>query len=106
MTYNPRHIKLLTDEQLQSLKDKYDIELQKNKVLVKLKTRNHTVVHDINEAFSLRCDNRRVTINPKAMQMWQKHFKHYSLFDVQHAINQLAMDRINATPALVAAKLK
>ena len=48
MTYNPRHIKLLTDEQLQSLKDKYDVELQKNKVLVKSKIRNHTVVHDIN----------------------------------------------------------
>ena len=106
MTYNPRHIKLLTDEQLQMLKDKYDIKLQKNKVLVKSKTRNHTVMHDMNEAFSLRCDNRRVTINSKAMKMWQKHFKRYSLFDVQHAINQIAMDRINATPADVAAKLK
>lgn len=106
MTYNPRHIKLLTDEQLQLLKEKYDVEFQKNKVFVKLKTRNHTVMHDINEAFSLRCDNRRVTINPKAMQMWQKHFKRYSLFDVQHAINQLAIERINATPATVAEKLK
>jgi|SRR5690554_1298971 len=106
MTYNPRNIKLLTDEQLQSLKEKYDIELQKNKVFVKLKTRNHTVMHDMNEAFSLRCDDRRVTISPKAMQMWQKHFKRYSLFDVQHAINQLAMDRINATSTNVAAKLK
>lgn len=106
MTYNPRRIKLLTDKQLQMLKDKYDITLQKNKVLVKLKTRNHTVMHDINETFSLRCDNRRVTINPKAMQMWQKHFKRYSLFDVQHAINQLAIDRINATHTDVATKLK
>ena len=106
MTYNPRHIKLLTDRQLQMLKDKYDVTFQKNKVFVKLKTRNHTVMHDTNEAFSLRCDNRRVTINPKAMQMWQKHFKRHSLFDVQHAINQLAMDRINATSADVAAKLK
>lgn len=105
MTYNPRHIKLLTDEELQSLKEKYEVEFQKNKVFVKLKTRNHTVMHDINEAFTLRCDNRRVTINPKAMQMWQKHFEHTSLFDVQHAINQLAMDRINATPTTVAAKL-
>lgn len=106
MAYNPRHIKLLTDEQLQALKEKYDVEFQKNKVVIKLKTRNHTVMHDMNESFSLRCDNRRVTINPKAMQMWQKHFKRYSLFDVQHAINQLAMDRINATPTTVAAKLK
>ena len=106
MMYNPRRIKLLTEEQLQLLKDKYEIECQKNKVFVKLKTRNHTVMHEMNEAFSLRCDNRRVTINPKAMQMWQKHFKNYSLFDVQHAINELAIDRINATPATVAEKLK
>lgn len=106
MAYNPRHIKLLTDEQLRLLKEKYDVEFQKDKVFVKLKTRNHTVMHDMNEAFSLRCDNRRVTINPKAMHMWQKHFKRYSLFDVQHAINQLAIERINATPATVAVKLK
>ncbi len=106
MAFNPRHIKPLTDRQVQLLKDKYEVTLQKNKVFVKLKTRNHTVMHDMNEAFSLRCDNRRVTINPKAMQMWQKHFKRYSLFDVQNAINQLAIDRINATHTDVAAKLK
>lgn len=106
MTYNPRHIKLLTEEQLQSLKDKYEVEFQKNKVFVKLKTRNHTVMHDMNEAFSLRCDNRRVTINSKAIQMWQKYFKKHSVFDVQQAINELAIDRINATPTTVAAKLK
>lgn len=105
MTYNPRHIKLLTDTQLEELKAKYEIEYTKGNVLVKLKTRNHVVMHEVDSSFSLRCDNRRVTISPRAIKMWQKSFKKENLFDVLHAINELSIERLNATTKRVADKL-
>ncbi len=103
--YNPRRTKILSNAQLQELKNKYVIDFQKGQVLLTLTTRNHTVAHNINNTFSVRCDNRRFTVSSTTMKLWQKHFKLYNLFDVQHAINLLAIERSQMTPEIILKKL-
>lgn len=95
MPFNARNIKLLSKEQLQVLKDKYTITYEPGKVIVDLNTRTHTVIHNANKVFTLRCEDRRVTINPKSTRIWREYFKDtYALFDIQHAINLLTVKKM------------
>lgn len=97
MPFNRRNIKLLSKEQLQALKDKYTITYEPGKVIVDLNTRTHTVIHSADKAFTLRCEDRRVTINPKSIRIWQEYFKDdYTLFDIQHTINLLTVKKMVA----------
>jgi len=93
---NRRNIKLLDKDQLSYLKNKYIISIKAEKVCVELINRNQRTLHDMSEAFSVRSKNRRVTINPFAIEIWKENFyNEYTIFDVQNAINELIVEKQN-----------
>lgn len=87
------NIKLLTDEELAYLNDKYtfDLDLFGN-VVVGNRHYNRQTVHDANETFSLNTKVKKISFNPKIIELWKKLILEgtdCSLFDVKQAVTKL-----------------
>lgn len=93
MSKNPRHIKLLTDSELIEIKSKYAINRINDSVVVAVNTRNQTTIHKLGKKFNLRVNDRKFTISERALEYWTNDLQDCNLFDIQHAINKILVDR-------------
>ena len=83
-----RNIKVLNDDELNYIKNIYDFNLIDNFVVVKSKSYNRSVAHDINKAFKLNTKVRVFTVTTDAIDFWIKNLD-CNLIDVQNSINKL-----------------
>lgn len=97
MSKNPRRIKLLTDSELIEIKNKYAINRINGSVVVAVNTRNQTTIHKLGKKFNLRVNDRKFTISERALHYWSNELDDCNLFDIQHAINKLLIDRKSVT---------
>lgn len=87
------NIRLLTDAELAYLNDKYtfDIDMFGN-VVVGNRHYNRQTIHDANETFSLNTKVRKISFNPKIIELWKRltvEGVNCSLFDVKQAVTKL-----------------
>ena len=85
------NLSILSKDDLKYLNDTYEITIDDNQsmLFVKPKHYDRTVCHPTNRNFAINSKVKKVTITVEAIEIWKKHFKEYSLFDVQNAINTL-----------------
>ena len=89
---NKNNAKILTDEELAFLNNRYAFEVTDDTILVKIQNYNRVTAHPIGVTFALNTKVRKVDITPDAVKIWDAHFKDkWSLFEVQNAINILIM---------------
>lgn len=106
MSKNPRHTKLLTVNELIEIKEKYTITLIKDNVVVAVNTRNQTTIHKLGKKFNLRVNTRKFTITEVALKLWSNGLNEFNLFDIQHTINILLIERKEPTQENVKKLLK
>jgi hypothetical protein len=97
MTINPRRIKLLSTTELLEIKNKYNIKMIEDNLVVALNTRNQTTIHKLNKTLNLRVSDRKFTITTRAISLWQENLKYLNIFDIQHAINLLTVSKKDIT---------
>lgn len=85
------NIKLLTSEELEAFVKKYKFEVEGLFIWVEVVNFNRPTVHPKNESFSINCNNRKLTISPEAIELWEEHFKDKNLIEVQQAVNKLIL---------------
>lgn len=85
------NIRLLTKEELASFVDKYEFKVEGFFVWTTVKNFNRPTVHSINDSFSISCNDRKLTITPKAIELWMECFQDKHLVEVQQAINTLIL---------------
>ena len=83
------NLKLLSDEQLIEFKEKYTFQILDSLIVVRTSNFNRPTMHDKNKGFFITLNNRKLTITPEAINMWENNFPNTHLVDVQHAINRL-----------------
>lgn len=84
------NFKLITNEEIEYLNEKYSFDISGNKILVTPTGFNRVTAYDIDSAFRLNTKVRTVTISPEAIRYWiDKYQNKYSLFEVQNAISAL-----------------
>lgn len=90
---NPKNIKILTDDELRYLKEKYYFEITQSLdgskyIAVKTSTCNRKVLHDASKTFTINTAIKRVSITSEAVSYWQL-LPEYDLFTIQNTINIL-----------------
>ena len=81
---------ILTDAEIKYLKDKYEIKVNDDMILVKAKCYNRITYHHINDTIFLRTEDKRYSIQSDTVKMWKENFENdYSLVETQNAINIL-----------------
>lgn len=85
------NIRLLTSEELNVFLDKYSFTVKDNFIWVDVKGFNRLTLHPISKSFSISCNNRKITIIPEAIELWNNYFKDKHLIEVQQAINKLIL---------------
>ena len=89
------NIKVLSDRDVQTLEDKFDIVANEelNLLLVSLKKYNKTTAHKLDETVSLNVLGlRRITFSPKMIKLWIEMIKdgnNISLFKVHQLVATL-----------------
>lgn len=86
------HIKLLDEEKLNILKNKYLFDIEGNYILVKFNDLKRVTKHPITRPFHINAKGiRKVCFSMTAINIWKELFKEnlISLFEVQQAVNKL-----------------
>lgn len=83
------NLKLLSTEQLTTFKEKYNFQILDSLIVVRTSNFNRPTMHDKTKTFFIASNNRKLTITPEAIEMWEKYFSDRHLIDVQQAINKL-----------------
>lgn len=85
------NIHVLTKDELSYFKKNYKFTLKDDLVIVSsINHYKHSVVHQINEKFTISAKPCRITLNTQALSLWAKHYrKNFSPVEVQNAINKL-----------------
>lgn len=97
MMHNPRRIKLLSNDELIEIKQKYHINMIEDNIVVALTTRNQTTIHKPSKTLNLRVRSRKFTIAPTTISLWQNTLKHLNVFDIQHTVNMLTVNKKDIT---------
>lgn len=85
------NIKLLTDEQLTALKQKYSFSYKDGSVVVSIIGYNRVTKHPCTTSFSINSTVRKVTFTVEAIDIWRRLNFEWSLLDVQQAVNTLTV---------------
>ena len=94
-TYN---IKLLTENELNSFKDKYLIEkLDDDRLIVSCKNYERTTVHSTHKTFFLATNGRKINITENVITLWMNYFQNYHLVEIQNYANMLYLMYKNPT---------
>lgn len=84
------NIKVMTDDELQFLNNRYMFQVDGSQILVKIQNYDRVTAHPLDKGFSLNTRVRKVDITADAIKLWNDAFKsNYTLFEVQNAINIL-----------------
>ena len=85
------NVKLLTNEQLSTLKKEYSFTLENNKIFVKTTSLNRIVCHDATKSFHINTKLRKISFTLLAINIWKELYNEYvvNLIDVQQAVNTL-----------------
>lgn len=91
---NPKNIRILNNEEIDYLKERYIFELvdagEDVYVAVKTSTFHRKVLHDAKASFSINTPIKRITITPEAVNYW-KELQQYDLITIQNTINCLSI---------------
>ena len=87
------NIKLLTKEDRQFFKEKYEFSIKDNLILVKVKDYDRITAHNINEDFSISSKVRKIKVSKEATALWIEKFKdtNFNVIDIQNAMNALIL---------------
>lgn len=91
------NLKLLSDEQLIEFKEKYNFQILDSLIVVRTSNFNRPTMHEKTKSFFITLNNRKLTITPEAINMWETHFPNRHLVDIQHAVNRLFLMYQNPT---------
>lgn len=95
------NIHILDDDKLTQFEEKYDVKIVENNIIFTCKRRKVNIVHELGTKFTVNLNKNnviltRLTINPQAIELWQK-IGNVSLFRVQNAVNKLLVMRQDVT---------
>lgn len=86
------NIRVMSEDELMFLKNKYSFEIKDDLILVASRNFNRITPHDIDESFTVNAQIRKVKIDASSVKLWAERFKEkYSLFEVQNVINILTV---------------
>ena len=90
----PRNnVHILTENELRAFKQKYIIEIEENKIVVKFYNNKRKTTHDIDKPFIINAKKfRKINFNLEAINLWKSFINKKlkcTLFDVQNAVNFL-----------------
>lgn len=86
------NIRVMTEEELKFLKNKYSFEIKDDLILVTSKNFNRITPHKVDENFTVNAQIRKVKIDASSVKLWNEYFKEkYSLFEVQNVVNILTV---------------
>lgn len=104
------NIKILTDEQLTILTNKYRFALdeQTSKILVRTAGYSKVTCHLSTEPFSINAKSlkRKVCFSLNAIEIWKNLKNRYSLFQIQDSVNRLTLMYQNINEETVLAQIK
>lgn len=88
----PRNIKVLNDDEMAFINDRFIFEIKGDLILVSSKKMKRATAHKKTESFDLNFKFGKQyswMISSLAIQIWEYGDKTYSLIDIQNAINKL-----------------
>jgi len=81
-------VKILSKDDLDFLKRKYNIDVGKDFLTIKTNNFNRMTYHKFTDRIIFIAQDRRLFVSPEAIKIWIDNFKDkYSLFEVQNSIN-------------------
>ena len=101
------NLKALSVEELKYFLDRYDIDLVGDYIVVTCKTLKRKTLHDLDKGFPLSTPVKKMNITRQAIELWRKDYiGHYSLIEVQNAINTLIITYQNVNDLQIREQLK
>lgn len=85
------YIKILSDEDLEYLNKKYEINVKDDYLTIRTAHHNRLLFHTLDEKIRIRYGDKTMMLTPIAVKYWKDNFTNFTLIDVQNAINTLSV---------------
>lgn len=101
------NLKALSIDELKYFLDRYEITLNGDYIVVICKTLDRKTLHDLDKGFPLSTPVKKMNITKQAIDIWRNNYVgHYSLIEVQNAINTLIITYQNVNDSQIKEQLR